>query len=209
MQKATISIVYHSNYGHTEQAALLLSGFLETDFTKVLLINVEEAENRWADLHSSDTILFGCPTYFGNVSARFKTFMESTGSFWYSQAWKNKFAGAFTVSATTGGDKLNTLQSLAIFAAQHSMHWISLGVLPRYCNNMQTEGQNRLGTYLGLTLQSDNSQSEVHPFHPGDLLTIELFANRVLDVTLGFRNLPIPGNAEVKIKQQDALSSKE
>jgi len=191
MQVATISIVYHSVHGHTEQAAKLLADFLESDFTKVHLISVNEVEDRWTDLHQSDAIVFGSPTYFGNVSARFKLFMESTGSFWYQQAWKNKLAAAFTVSSSTGGDKLNTLQSLAIFAAQHSMQWVSVGVLPRYCNDQQTDGQNRLASYLGLMLQSDNSQSKVEPFHPGDVLTVELFANRLLDVLLGYKNIKI------------------
>ena len=63
------------------------------------------------------------------------------------------------------------------------MHWVSLGVLPRYINDVQTDGQNRLASYLGLTIQCDNSQERVDPFHTGDLLTIELFAQRLIEVT--------------------------
>src|SRR6476620_7813670 len=179
MQKAIISILYHSSHGHTEQAARILGAALESAHTVVHLIPVSEAKQNWSTLHASDTIVFGCPTYFGNVSAGFKEFMETTGSFWYKQLWKNKWAAGFTVSSTIGGDKLNTLQSLALFAAQHSMHWISLGVLPRYINDEQTDGQNRLASYMGLMIQSDNSQQRVDAIHPGDLLTIELFAQRL------------------------------
>jgi NAD(P)H dehydrogenase (quinone) len=117
--------------------------------------------------------------------------MEETGAFWYKQLWKNNLAVAFTVSSTVYGDKLNTLQSIATSAAQHSMHWINLGILPRFLNNEQTDGQNRLSTCFGLMMQSDNSKECVAPFNPGDLLTLELFARRIMEVTMNFKNLKI------------------
>jgi len=188
MEKAIISIVYHSQQGHTKQAAGILAYSLETEFTKVNLLHVREAANNMEVLHESDTIIFGCPTYFGNVSAEFKRFMEETGKFWYKQLWKDKLAAAFTLSSTTNGDKLNTLISLSLFAAQHSMLWISQGILPRFCNNEQTDGQNRMASYLGLMVQCTNG-NDVQPLHPGDLLTIELFAQRIVDITLKYKNL--------------------
>ena len=198
MQKAIISVIYHSNHGHTEQAARILASHLESSFIVVHLIHVNKAEKSWDLLHASDTIVFGCPTCFGNVSAGFKRFMESTEGFWYKQLWKNKLAAAFTVSSLTCGDKLNTLQSLSLFAAQHSMHWVSLGVLPRYINDEQTDGQNRLASYLGLMIQCDNSLERVDPCHSGDLLTIELFEQRLKEVTLQFKNIKINNHDTVR-----------
>jgi NAD(P)H dehydrogenase (quinone) len=191
MQNATISIVYHSNHGHTEQAAKLLAAFIPSDQIEVQVVHVKEVSEKWQLLHNSDTIVFGCPTLLGNVSAKFKEFMEETGTFWYKQLWRNKLAAAFTVSSTVCGDKSNTLQSIATFAAQHSMHWINLGILPRFLNDEQTDGQNRLSSYLGLMIQSDNSQIRVAPFHSGDLLTLELFARRIMEVTMEFKNIKI------------------
>ena len=62
--------------------------------------------------------------------------------------------------------------------------------MPRYCNNEQTDGQNRMDSYLGLMIQSDNTR-EVNPSHPGDVLTTELFAKRILDVTFKFKHIKI------------------
>ena len=188
MQKAIISIVYHSHYGHTEQAAKALALSLESTSSIIHSIHVDKAKESWELLHLTDTIVFGCPTLFGSISAGFKTFMEATELFLYKQLWKNKLAAGFTASSSAGGDKLNTLQNFAFFAAQHSMHWINLGVLPRYLNDAQTDGQNRLAGYTGLMIQCDNSREKVYPLHPGDLLTIKLFAQRLLDVTLQFKN---------------------
>jgi multimeric flavodoxin WrbA len=191
MQKAIISIVYHSNHGHTEQVANMLAECLRSDQTIINIFHVSSISENWEPLHISDVIIFGSPTYFGNVSADFKSFMERTGSFWYKQCWKNKMAAAFTVSSSTCGDKLNTLQSLSLFAAQHSMLWISQGILPRYLNDQQTDGQNRLASYLGMMIQSDNSQQSVHPLHPGDLLTIELFAERIKSIVCKHKNIEL------------------
>lgn len=37
--------------------------------------------NNMEDLHQSDGIIFGCPTYFGSISTEFKRFIEFTGPF--------------------------------------------------------------------------------------------------------------------------------
>ena len=197
MQQVIISIVYHSGLGHTRQIAEILAENLQSEFSKVHLIKVEDAKEKFGLLNQSDTIVFGCPTYFGNVSAGFKQFMELTGSFWYNQAWKDKLAAGFTVSSTRNGDKLNTLISLSLFAAQHSMFWLSQGIMPRFCNNEQTDGQNRAGSYLGLMIQSDNGK-ELLPPHPGDILTTELFSKRILDATLTFKNVEINNHVKAQ-----------
>ena len=189
MKALQISIVYHSGYGHTQQVAHLLADSMKlySDDVSVKLVNVTEAIDQPNLLMNSDTIVFGSPTYFGNVSADFKKFMESTGSFWFQQLWKDKLAAGFTNSSTSNGDKLATLNALSLFAAQHGMVWISQGILPRFICDQQTDGQNRLASYLGLMTQSDNNLQQVNTMHSGDVLTTELFAQRIVDVTLSFK----------------------
>jgi len=53
--------------------------------------------------------------------------MDASAAPYFVKAWKDKLAAAFTVSGSPSGDKLNTLTSLAIFAAQHGMLWIGTG----------------------------------------------------------------------------------
>lgn len=187
MQQTIISIVFHSFHGNTAAVASLLQETLLEHGALVHLLHVEDAKTNIHLLHQSDTIIFGCPTYFGNVSAGFKDFIEFTQDFWYRQPWTGKLAAGFTVSSTCSGDKLNTLIALVLFAAQHGMIWISQGVLPRFITNEQTEGQNRLGSYVGLMFQGGHHQLSTS-FHSGDLLTAELFARRVLETTIHFKN---------------------
>ena len=59
-----------------------------------------------------------------------ESFLDATSGRWQEQRWKNKLAAGFTNSAGLNGDKLATLQQLALFAMQHSMIWVGLGLLP-------------------------------------------------------------------------------
>ena len=108
--------------------------------------------------------------------------MEATGNIWAHQGWKNKLAAGFTNSSSTNGDKLNTLVNLSLFAAQHSMLWIPLGLLPKYDQHgKQLPEHNGMASYLGLMTMSDNAH---HQFNePADLMTAELFGERIAEIT--------------------------
>ena len=70
-------------------------------------------------------------------------------------AWKDKVAAGFTNSGAHAGDKLATLIQIALFAAQHGMHWVNLALPP--ANNSTTgsdQDLNRLGFWLGAGAQS-------------------------------------------------------
>ena len=172
-----VSVVYHSNYGHTKVVAQCIADGIKEVFEEVHLISVLEAEESLEILHLSDAIIFGSPTYFGGVSAEFKRFMEFTGSFWYRQMWKDKFAAGFTNSSTLNGDKLNTLIQLSVFAAQHSMLWIPLGIMPKFNQDQQESAPNMLASYLGLMTLSDNSLNSTRL--PADLVTATAFGVRI------------------------------
>jgi len=156
----TIAIVYHSGYGHTAVLAeAVRQGAAGVPDTEVLCIKAEEAGQHMGELARAKAIIFGAPTYMGSLSAAFKTFMESTSRLWSRLEWKDKLAAGFTNSASQSGDKLNSLIEMAIFAMQHGMIWVGLGLLP---GNNSTKGSpedlNRLGAYLGAMAQSNADQ---------------------------------------------------
>ena len=139
------------------------------------------------DLELADAIIFGAPTYMGSVSGPFKTFMDSTSKSYSTGAWKDKIAAGFTNSASRSGDKLATLIQFAILAAQHGMHWVSLG-LPTGNNSTHGSEQdlNRLGFWLGAAAQSDADQGPDLAPPESDLLTAEHLGERVARVTQQF-----------------------
>lgn len=116
------------------------------------LIDVCSEFSDWGKLDSADVIIFGSPTYFGGVTAHFKTFLDKTGPIWAEQRWSGKIAGAFTVSDWPSGDKLQTLIQISLFAAQHGMHWATPGSIPPKPG--VPDGCNRLGGWLGVMAQA-------------------------------------------------------
>ncbi len=156
----TVAVLFHSGFGHTaRQAEAVRRGVERVAGASVLFLTSDEAQGRLDDLKIVDAIIFGAPTYMGSVSGRFKTFMDSTSKPYATGAWKDKIAAGFTNSGSKSGDKLATLTQFAIFAAQHRMHWVNLG-LPS--GNNSTYGSdhdlNRLGFWLGAAAQSNNDQ---------------------------------------------------
>ena len=178
-----VAIVYHSGYGHTaKQAEAVARGAQSVAGVTVQLIKVDEVEAHWPALAKADAIVFGAPTYMGSASAGFKTFMDASSKVWAQQGWKDKLAAGFTNSASQSGDKLATLQQLAIFAAQHGMAWVSLGLMPgNNSSKGSLEDLNRLGGFVGAMAQSNADQGPEHGPTPADLRTAEHLGRRVAE----------------------------
>ncbi|HEY5951394.1 MAG TPA: flavodoxin family protein, partial [Kofleriaceae bacterium] len=145
----SVAIVYHSASGRTKALAEAVArGAASIDGTQTSVFSVADVDH--AALQAADAIVFGCPTYMGSASAAFKTFMDGTAAIWALQAWRDKLAAAFTHSAAPSGDKLATLVQLAVFAAQHGMVWVGLGLPPTYAGtDVVASDTNRLGSHLG------------------------------------------------------------
>lgn len=77
-------------------------------------------------LTDCDGLLFGIPTRFGNMPAQLKSYIDSTGSLWASNALKYKPFGLFVSTGTGGGNESTAMNSLSTFV-HHSMIYVPLG----------------------------------------------------------------------------------
>jgi NAD(P)H dehydrogenase (quinone) len=177
----TVTIVFHSGYGHTRvQAEAVAEGARSVPGTNVHLIAVEDIDNNWDLLDNADAIVFGTPTYMAGPSAQFKAFIDATSGRWGEQLWKDKLAAGFTNSAGLNGDKLNTLESLSLFAMQHSMVWVGLGLLPGNTTSTGSEEDlNRLAGFLGAMAQSNTDAGPDVAPGPSDQRTAAHLGERV------------------------------
>jgi NAD(P)H dehydrogenase (quinone) len=186
-----VTVVYHSQFkGSTQQLAEAAArGARQVPDTDVALLRVEDVvENNWERLHRSDALIFGCPTYVGSVSARFKDFIERcAGQLWLERLWLNKIAGAFTVSAGRSGDKLNCLQDLLTFAAQMGMIWVPVRITG---GNYSTQGSendlNRLAGYLGVMAQANIDEPPQLAPPASDIRTAEMHGHHIATVARQF-----------------------
>jgi len=176
-----IAIVFHSGYGHTRrQAEAVAAGVAEVAGVEARLFPVDAlGDAEWAALDAADPMIFGAPTYMGSASAKFKEFMEASSGRWYQRSWLDKPAAGFTCSASQNGDKLNTLVELFLFAQQHGMLWIGLGLLPgNNSSKGSVEDINRLGSFAGAMAQA-NADQGAEAMLDSDLKTAAALGRRV------------------------------
>jgi multimeric flavodoxin WrbA len=190
MTETRIAIVYHSGYGHTaRQAEAVKAGIDRVAAVSCLLLTAEEAPNRWDDLAAAEAIIFGAPTYIAGPSAVFKAFQEASSHAVMARGyrWKDKIAAGFTNSGSQAGDKLATLMQIALFAAQHGMHWINLDLPPANNSSLGSKEElNRLGFWLGAAAQSNVDEGPDLAPPEADLATARHLGQRVAEATLQF-----------------------
>jgi multimeric flavodoxin WrbA len=183
IEPIAVVIAHHSGYGHTaRQAAAVVAGVESVPGVRADLRDISKLDDSlWTALAAADAIIFGSPTYMGGTSAVFQAFAEASSQVWLSAGWKDKLAAGFTNSAGVNGDKLNTLVSMALFAAQHGMHWVTLGLPPGwvYTSTGSVEDLNRLGGFLGAMAQSPSDLGPDAAPPDADLRTASHLGRRV------------------------------
>lgn len=187
-----ISIVYDSGYGHTARVAeAVAQGAREVEGADVRLMAVADGVIDWEILAESDAIIFGSPTYNGMISAKFKQFFEdSTKIAWTTQTWRNKIGAGFTNSGAQHGDKLNSLMSMVLFAAQHGMIWVGLDMMPGNSSSTgSTQDLNRLGSWLGVMTQANTDEAPDIAPPRNDLETAQYLGQRVAEIAGRFQPL--------------------
>ncbi|WP_241472002.1 flavodoxin family protein [Mycolicibacterium neoaurum] len=180
----TVAVACHSGFGHTATLAGAVADGAREAGAHVDMVDLGElTDNAWATLDRADAIIFGAPTYMGNISAGFQAFAEQTGRRCVDGAWRDKIAAGFTNSGAKSGDKLTALISLSVFAAQHHMHWVNLGLGPGWNSSAGSEHDlNRLGFWLGAGAQTD-VDADRRDVNPADLATFTHLGSRVARVT--------------------------
>lgn len=167
----SIVIAYHSGFGHTEVLAAAVAEGARAAGAHTRVVAVAEITDAdWTALDAADGIVFGSPTYMGDVSAAFRTFLEATSRRCVEGLWRDKVAAGFSNSGSMSGDKLHSLMSLAVMAAQHHMHWVNLGLVGGWNSSTGSrEDSNRLGFWLGAGAQTDTdlppnalSRADIH-----------------------------------------------
>ncbi|WP_406237663.1 flavodoxin family protein [Acetobacter orientalis] len=181
---ADIIVVYHSGFGHTKKVAEHVAQGATAELVAISE-NGELTEADWAKLNAAKAIVFGSPTYMGNVSWQFKKFADATSRIWYNRGWQDKIFGGFTNSASPVGDKGLTLSALQTLASQHGGLWVSLGQLPSNTKATQPTDPNTLGGSVGLLVQSP-ADASVDEIPQGHLDTAVAYGKRIAAISARF-----------------------
>lgn len=178
---ASIVVVYHSGYGHTQRMAQAVA---EGANARLMAIDADGnlPQAAWDALGAADAVIFGSPTYMGGPSWQFKKFADASSRQWFVRAWQDKVFGGFTNSASLNGDKQNTLAYLQTLASQHGGLWVSLGLPPANTKTASRDDLNNLGASAGAMAQSP-SDAGVDEMAQGDLDTARAYGERVAAIT--------------------------
>lgn len=80
-----------------------------------------------AKLATYDAFLLGIPTRYGNFSAQWKAFWDSTGGLWQSGGLYGKYAGLFVSTAGPGGGQESTAIAAMSTLCHHGIIYVPLG----------------------------------------------------------------------------------
>ena len=145
-----VFIVYYSMYGHIHRMAeAVRGGAREVSGADVSMYRVPEtlsqevlgkmgaleAQKSMAhippickveDLATTDAIIFGSPTRFGNMCGQMRQFLDGTGGLWAKGALVGKVGSVFTSSATQHGGQESTILSFHTNLLHHGMIVVGL-----------------------------------------------------------------------------------
>lgn len=93
------------------------------------ILEVPIAKN--TDLLDADLVVLGSPTYFGNMSAEMKRFLDSTSVFYREGKLAGKRLMTFTTAGASEGGAHLCLQTMITFGMQIGM--IPMPVPPQIC----------------------------------------------------------------------------
>jgi NAD(P)H dehydrogenase (quinone) len=183
----SIAIVFFSGYGHTaKQAEAVRAGAASVAGAEVGYYQIDQngdlPEGTFEALAKADAVIYGSPTYMGGPAWQFKKFADATSKSWFTQAWKDKIAGAFTNSASVNGDKFSTIQYFFTLAQQHGQIWVGTGLLP---SNAKAHGPSDVNWTAGSAGALAVSPSDASPDEAprsGDLETARLLGKRITEV---------------------------
>ncbi len=110
---------------HDPNYAVTADAFPASREYKNEILSVEELHSP-AQVLDCDALFLGSPTYFGNVSAPVKVFMDSFVDYWVEARLAGKFFGGFASAGTPQGGGDICLQALCHFAMHMGMCLISV-----------------------------------------------------------------------------------
>jgi len=113
----TVLIVYHSKGGNTEEMAKAVEEGVKSEGLKTIRKRVTRATLK--DLLGADGIILGSPTYYGNMAAEMKAFMDK--SVQVHGKLEGKIGAAFSSCGGLGGGVETTVLAMVKALLIHGM----------------------------------------------------------------------------------------
>jgi len=174
MSTPKVAIIIYSMYGHVAKLAEAEKAGIESAGGKADIYQVPETlpQEVLTKMHAPekpsypiitpdilttyDAFLFGIPTRYGNMSAQWKSFWDSTGQLWAGGKLAGKYAGIFVSTAGLGGGQESTVLASMSTLAHHGILYVPFGysyAFPQLSNVDEVHGGSPwgAGAFAGAT----------------------------------------------------------
>ena len=161
-EKKNILIIYYSKHGTTKKLAEYIANGIEKNPVEAILRTVPNISNTknentdypfvsHEDVKKCSGIILGSPSYFGNMAAPLKHYIDQTSNIWINGSLVNKPAAVFCSSSSMHGGQETTLLSMMFPLLHHGA--IILGIPFFKTNLMNTKNG---GTPYGASHVNNN-----------------------------------------------------
>ena len=113
------------------------------------------------DLENCDGLILGSPTYFGNMAAPMKFFLDGTSAEWFNGTLSGKPAGVFTSSSSMHGGQETTLITMLIPLLHHGMIISGIPYTEKELHATRTGGSPYGPTHFSGNKESGLSDHEI------------------------------------------------
>jgi len=174
-----IYVVYYSMYGHIHRMAQAVAeGAQEVQGAEVFMRRVPEtlsvevlekmkavdAQNVFSniplctvdELETTDAVIFGTPTRFGNMCGQMRQFLDATGQLWSKGALIGKVGSVFTSSNTQHGGQESTIITFYFTLLHQGM--IVVGLPYAFQGQMRTDEITGCSPYGASTIAGSKGE---------------------------------------------------
>ena len=113
------------------------------------------------DLANCDGLILGSPTYFGNMAAPMKFFLDGTSAEWFNNTLSGKPAGVFTSSSSMHGGQETTLITMLIPLLHHGMIISGIPYSEKELHDTRTGGSTYGPTHFSGDKENSLSTHEI------------------------------------------------
>jgi len=114
---AKVLLTYYSRTGNTERMAEIIAETIKAHNHEVIMREVTETDPE--EMLDADGIIIGSPTYYGQMAAEVKSFIDQSVK--YHGRLDGKVGGAFTSSGGLGGGNETTITGILMSLLVHGM----------------------------------------------------------------------------------------
>ncbi len=173
-----VLIVYHSDYGHTEQVARAVAAGVTAAGAGAARVRLQQAADcGLEDLISADVIVFGTPVHMGGMAWQMKRLIDRAGKLWLGGELEGKVAGVFVTGGGFGGQgggAEHTLIGLHANALEHGMLVVGF---PR-----SLPGYAEAGLHWGLCVRTGDHQGMPQEVREEQLMAARSYGAHVCEL---------------------------